>query len=591
MTMITPRIALYARVSTAHQAQERTIEAQLAALEAAARAQGLSAVSVRHWVDDGFSGARLDRPALDALRDAAADGELDAVFVYAPDRLARNYVHQHVLLEELTKRGVAVHFVERPIGASAEDRLLVQMQGVIAEYERAKILERTRRGKLHKLRSGQLCPYPSVAPYGYAVAMVGEPAKKVVVIDEGEAAHVRAMFRWVLEEDFSTRAVAKRLNAEGVRPRRAQYWTEGTVHRLLTSPAYMGHATYNRFETIEPARPQRPGAYRKHVKSSKRRRPAAQWLTVPIPAIVEAAAHHGVRAVFAGHQRFARRNVQHDYLLRGLVVCGACGRRMRALRQARAPHYEYFLYGCTRPDTTATGRAERCRARRVRQVDLEAVVWAELVGWIQTPQLLIEEVEAWRTSRGTIHAQSRERREVDKVLRQSARQLDRLLDAYQHGALSVEELKARRDRLAEVEAATRARAEALMVTEADRERLDRVTTDLVAFAATLRAGLAQLDFAGRERLVRLLIERVVVTDDQVTIEHVIPLSGRFARLRPGDRRSPYRHQDPRPPRSSHRAADPHPRPFAASARRLRLHLTLASCERSRLRASRVPAAL
>src|SRR5215475_4908701 len=177
MTALTQRIALYARVSTAHQAQERTVAAQLQALEEAARAQGASGASVRHYVDDGFSGSRLDRPALDALRDAAADGELDAVFVYGPDRLARNYVHQHLLLEELTKRGVAVHFVERPIGASAEDRLLVQMQGVIAEYERTKILERTRRGKLHKLRRGDLCPYPSVAPFGYTLATVGEPAK------------------------------------------------------------------------------------------------------------------------------------------------------------------------------------------------------------------------------------------------------------------------------------------------------------------------------------------------------------------------------------------------------------------------------
>jgi len=112
-------------------------------------------------------------------------------------------------------------------------------------------------------------------------------------------------------------------------------------------------------------------------------------------------------------------------------------------------------------------------------------VWEELIGWIQTPQLLIEEVEAWRASRGTMHALTRERTEV--------------------GAISVEELKARRERLAELEAGTRARAEALTATEGERERLDRVTTDLVAFAATLRDGLAQLNFAGRERLVRLLI--------------------------------------------------------------------------------------
>ena len=136
-----------------------------------------------------------------------------------------------------------------------------------------------------------------------------------------------------------------------------------------------------------------------------------------------------------------------------------------------------------------------------------------------------------------MHALTRERTEVDKALRQMARQLDRLLDAYQHGAISVEELKARRERLAELEAGTRARAEALTATEGERERLDRVTTDPVAFAATLRDGLAQLNFAGRERLVRLLIERVIVTGDRVT----------FAGLRTRDRGGPRPAKDPRAP--------------------------------------------
>jgi hypothetical protein len=160
---------------------------------------------------------------------------------------------------------------------------------------------------------------------------------------------------------------------------------------------------------------------------------------------------------------------------------------------------------------------------------------------------------------------------VGEVLRQTARQLDRLLDAYQHGAIRVDELKARRDRLAELEAATRARAEALMVTEAERERLDRVTTDLVALAATLCAGIAQLDFAGRERLVRLLIERVVVTDDQVTIEHVIPLSGRFARLHTGDRRSGRDPKDPHLPRPL--AGRAYPASSARDGERIRLLTT------------------
>jgi site-specific DNA recombinase len=149
------RAAFYARVSTARQEQEQTVASQLDAIERAANAMGLTVPPERRYVDDGVSGARLDRPSLDALRDAAADGLLDIVFVYCPDRLARNYVHQHVLIEELQRRGVEVHFVEHPVSERAEDRLLVQMQGVIAEYERAKIIERTRRGRLHKVRTGQ----------------------------------------------------------------------------------------------------------------------------------------------------------------------------------------------------------------------------------------------------------------------------------------------------------------------------------------------------------------------------------------------------------------------------------------------------
>ncbi|WNG34838.1 recombinase family protein [Archangium violaceum] len=165
---MTQRTALYARVSTTRQQEERTVASQLAVLEKAAEGMGLLVAAEHRYVDEGYSGSRLDRPDLDALRDAAADGLLDLVLVYAPDRLARNYVHQQLVLEELGKRGVQVHFLERPVSQKPEDLLLVQMQGVIAEYERAKILERTRRGRLHKVKSGQMLPFYN-PPYGYRV--------------------------------------------------------------------------------------------------------------------------------------------------------------------------------------------------------------------------------------------------------------------------------------------------------------------------------------------------------------------------------------------------------------------------------------
>ena len=354
---MTLRTALYARVSTARQERDETVASQIEALERAGSAMGVTVPAERRYLDDGVSGSRLDRPGLDALRDAAADGLIDRVLVYCPDRLARNYVHQHVLIEELNQRGVEVHFVERPVGERAEDRLLVQMQGVIAEYERAKIIERTRRGKLHKLRCGQMVPYSGQAPYGYAVVRAGEPPKRIVVIDEIEAEQVRAMYRWVTEEGLSARAVAKRLNTNGVRPRKAERWTQGTIYNVLTNPAYVGFATYNRRESVAPNRPRRPGAYRRNPKSSCRTRPRAEWLHVPIPALVDESAQRDVRVILKSHKLLSMRNTQHEYLLRTLVVCGECGWRMECSHQTQRAGcaYEYFYYNCRHADPLETG--------------------------------------------------------------------------------------------------------------------------------------------------------------------------------------------------------------------------------------------
>src|SRR5437773_6899303 len=319
------RAALYARVSTARQEQEQTVASQVAALEGAASDLGVTIDGDRRYIDEGFSGSRLDRPGLDALRDAAADGAIDIVLVYCPDRLARNYVHQQIVLEELTKRGVDVHFVERPIGERAEDRLLMQMQGVIAEYERAKIVERTRRGRMHKVRTGHSLPF-SFAPYGYSIVRSSD-AQPFVAIDEVQAEHVRAMYRWVSEEGLSARQVAKRLHASGVPTKRqAKRWTHSSAYKVLTNPIYAGTAIFCKRESVEPKRPQHLGAYRKTLKSSYRLRPSSQWIHVPMPAIVDLATYTSVRKQLAQNSIRSPRRTKHEYLLRSLAVCGECGR-------------------------------------------------------------------------------------------------------------------------------------------------------------------------------------------------------------------------------------------------------------------------
>jgi site-specific DNA recombinase len=155
------QVAIYTRVSTERQEREQTIESQLAVLRAWAEAHGHVVEPEHVFLDEGYSGARLDRPALDRLRDVIQDGEISGVVVLSPDRLARKYVYQVLLLEEFQRAGCQVIFVHRPIGEDPSDQLLLQIQGAIAEYERALLGERFRRGKLQKARSGQYLEQPS----------------------------------------------------------------------------------------------------------------------------------------------------------------------------------------------------------------------------------------------------------------------------------------------------------------------------------------------------------------------------------------------------------------------------------------------
>lgn len=244
--------ALYARVSTAQQEKQGTIGSQIAAVEAYARERGLVIAPEHRYVDGGVSGARLDRPGLDRLRDAAWRRELDQVLILAPDRLARHYAYQYVVVEELERAGCAVVFVQGPAGSSPEECLVREVHGLFAEFERAAFQERGRRGKLHAARSGTF--FTGAGPYGYAyLPSAGHGGR--CVVHEAEAAVVRQAYAWLIEEQLSVQAIAQRLSERGVPTRRGQpRWSPATVYKILTSRLYTGEHYSNRSENA-PAEP------------------------------------------------------------------------------------------------------------------------------------------------------------------------------------------------------------------------------------------------------------------------------------------------------------------------------------------------
>ena len=185
--------AIYARVSSERQKEEQTIGSQIAGLIEYSHLQGYTVPSEWIFKDEGYSGAILTRPALERLRDLAAEGQIEHVLVYSPDRLSRKYAYQILLVEEFAKHGVEVVFINSPQASTPEEQLLLQFQGMIAEYERAQIAERTRRGKRHRAKAGAVNVL-SGAPYGYRYVKKSETAGSYYEIIEHEAEIVRKIF-------------------------------------------------------------------------------------------------------------------------------------------------------------------------------------------------------------------------------------------------------------------------------------------------------------------------------------------------------------------------------------------------------------
>ncbi|HUS96049.1 MAG TPA: recombinase family protein, partial [Hyphomicrobiaceae bacterium] len=372
------RVALYARVSTDRQEREETIASQLEQLRTLAADKGLAVLDRHVYIDDGYSGDELARPGMDRLRDDVRDGLVDVVMIHHPDRLARRYAYQVVIIEELEKHACEPYFVNRPIADTPEDRMLLEMQGVIAEYERAKIQERTRRGRLFKARMGLLSI--GNAPYGYRRIPKQGTQRARLEIDEQQAAVVRDIFRWIGEEGLSIMAVRKRLLRQQVPAAKGgRRWESSTVGRVLRNRAYIGEFCCNRLMAVEPTQP-KGGPYRRRRKSSQRLRPPEEWIIIPVPAIVDRELFAAVSKRLEKNKQFALRHChpKHQCLLRCLIRCGSCGYAMLAIGSGPAESKQRY-YVCRRhwqPDQLGDGT--RCPMHSIKAMVLDEIVWNDL---------------------------------------------------------------------------------------------------------------------------------------------------------------------------------------------------------------------
>ncbi len=512
-------LALYARVSNDRQREEGTIASQVAELREVAVAEGFR-VEERHvYLDDGRSGYYLDRPGLDALRDAARDGLVDTVLVHDPDRLSRKYAYQVLLLEEFARWQVTVRFLRSPPAESPEQRLLVQMQGVIAEYERARITERTRRGKLYWARQGR--PGGGRVPYGYKRVRLQPSDPPSMEVDPQTAPIVQQMFRWYAKERLSDRQIAIRLTKMGTPPRTRNghsYWSVGSVRVILRNDAYLGIWYANR--------------YKKEIRAGQMhpqqvRRPADQWIPIPIPALIspELFAEAGRIRESGIHRGRNALKRPESHLLRRLVVCGYCHRKTNSVTSHGGRHRYYWC--CGTDAQYIRPRRCYCPHPTTAAAKLDELVWSDVVSLLQDPQLLLA---AWREQHqlplnGTLAAE--QIKTLTRRIRDAERQKQRLLDAYQHEALELEELTVRRQSIEQRVQADQKALEELSRQAESGFTLGDLEKHVEEICERLAGKLHNMDMSKRIKLCRDLIDKVEVKNHDVQIYYKLPVSGNY----------------------------------------------------------------
>jgi site-specific DNA recombinase len=529
--------ALYARVSSEAQASAQTIQSQLAALQTRIKAAGDELTVERHFIDEGYSGSTLVRPALERLRDLVAAGAVDRLYIHSPDRLARKYAYQVLLVDEFQRAGVEVVFLNRALGTSPEDDLLLQVQGMIAEYERAQILERSRRGKRHKARLGSVNVL-SGAPYGYryvSAAQGGGEARYDLLPEEAEV--VKQVFRWVGQERLSIGEVTRRLTRAGVPTRTGKtFWDRTSVWDMLRNPAYQGQAAFGKTRVgamLPRLRAQRGRSLQPRRAQSSYDVPREEWQPIPVPAMVDEALFAAVDEQLQENRRRARaRQRGARYLLQGLLTCARCGYAYYgkaispSARKYRPRRYAY--YRCIGTDAYRFGGQRVCSNTQVRTDLLEEAVWEQVCALLENPGRLAEEytrrLQVARSGAGDEVCAALEKRIVR--LRQG---IARLIDSYAEGYLDKSEFEPRIRGMKERVQTLEGQAKQLAEQATWETELQLVIGRLDEFSARVIAGVETLDWFGRRDLLRTLVKRVDIDQTQINVvfrvEAPLPGSG------------------------------------------------------------------
>ena len=507
--------AIYMRVSTANQEEEQTIGNQkMQILERIEKEADVTLITDYIYKDEGWSGAIIERPDLDRMRSDAREGKFEVLYVYDRGRLSRKFVHQEIILEELRECGIECISLHDINGQTTEEVLMGSVMGIFHEYERVKITERMRIGKVRKVRENKkLLGYQPKYGYDYFPRIKSGPDARdgYFEINKKQAKVVKQVFEWVAM-GVSKHEVKRKLFEMGIAPpkgKRAQ-WSGGTLDRMVRDSTYMGDHYYNKSESVPTANPRNPEQkYRKITKGSRKSRPKDEWYHVKVPAIVSPDLFHKVQVQLEKNKRTnTRNNSVNNYLVAGMIEC-VCGKARTGDPVSNGSMY----YRCT-DRLSKYPLARECHEAGINVPVFDALVWRNIKELLLNPNLVVEQAKR-RQATSPLQSQLKMLHTRLKKQDDEQRRYDK---AYGQGVMSERRYKDVMYELNQNREATVAEISAL-----EDEMTNQKTISVEQYFDETIKRVGNLSFTEKKAIIKRIVTKVVATKQEVKVWGRIPL--------------------------------------------------------------------
>ncbi|MBC8393599.1 MAG: recombinase family protein [Deltaproteobacteria bacterium] len=512
-------------MSSDRQREEHTIDSQIDALIEYAESGEYIVPSDWIFKDEGYSGSTLIRPGLERLRDLACEGQIDTLLIYSPDRLSRKYAYQVLLTEEFSRNGVDVVFIKSPKATTPEQELLLQFQGMIAEYERAQIIERSRRGKRHRAKAGSVSVL-SGAPYGYQYVKKTEDLPAYYKIIEQEAEVVRQVYKLYAEDGFSIADIVRWLNDNDISTRkRISKWERTTVWAMLRNPAYKGTACYGKTKITERKKITRPLRQRGGFSprcSSNVERPKKDWIEIPVPAIVSPDIFSRAEERLEENKRYSQRRTKEPTLLQGMMACNKCGYAYYRT-STQTSRKKIYYYRCLGSDNYRYENGAICNSKPIRQDYLDEIVWNQVINLLENPDLIRSELQRRIKSIRDSSPVKQKKEQLKKEQIRIRTGIDKLLDAYQEDLIQLDELRSRMPVLRKREKSLNEEIDYIESDLIDQGLLLKLADNMDNFLGKLRGAADTMSVVDRQKVLRLVVKDVLIDGENIRVKHSIPL--------------------------------------------------------------------